>query len=488
MLTLKNSIPFSFVVLLNTATLDVQELMLKALSANIDALKTARKAAATSSKTSPPPPTSRQDKLCLVEHVSHLPGFDDTLYNGVLTELTSLQLKGKGNKVLTQWLSPSNDSYNYGKIVNKPKDINKFTNISKLMDIVNQHPSTTGDMDSCLVSSFQNSNSALSLHKDNEDLMCQTSSICTVSFGAARELEFVIDGKKKNKKPDRSTDVSLPATDRTMNIMKPGAQQVMKHRVKTGTRVSGGPNWRYSISFRKIAKPGTNTLPSSPPKMTINPPKASQSPSSPTTNTRSGQQQKKYANLIAGDSFTARLDKCRLGKGKEEVHNISKGGSKISDVQQSLIDFSATHPLVTIKKVFLSVGTNDIRHCRNGVQHLKNSVGDLMKCTKELFPDAKVFVQSIPPIHPNGCQYTVGNVLSMNNLLYTKCSRHKLFYLDIFGAFLDVHGYRNNRLFPPFDAKKQAFDIHPSAKKGMPVLARFYIRLIHSKWFNPLGY
>ena len=192
--------------------------------------------------------------------------------------------------------------------------------------------------------------------------------------------------------------------------------------------------------------------------------------------------------LIAGDSFAARLDVKRLGKNKEDVRTVAKGGSKIHEVQKSLEDFAASNPSLYVKKLFLSIGTNDIRHCNKGVQHLKNPVGDLMKCVKKLFPGAKVYFQSIPPIHPNGSQYTVGNVLSMNNLIFNLCSRYRLFYLNIFNAFLNEYGDRNDRLFPEFDYVKDTFDIHPSPKKGMPVLAKFYIRIIHSKWFNPMGY
>ena len=110
-----------------------------------------------------------------------------------------------------------------------------------------------------------------------------------------------------------------------------------------------------------------------------------------------------------------------------------------------------------------------------------------MKRIKELLPLATVFFQSIPPVHPNGCEHTVRNVLSMNSLIFDLCSRFRLFYLDIFGAFLNSYGHRNNSLFPKFDEVKRSFDIHPNSK-GMGVLAKRYIYLIHSRRFNPLGY
>ena len=140
-----------------------------------------------------------------------------------------------------------------------------------------------------------------------------------------------------------------------------------------------------------------------------------------------------------------------------------------------------------VKKLFVCIGTNDIRHCTNGIKHLKNSVCDLMKRIKELLPLATVFFQSIPPIHPNGCKHTPNNVLAMNNLIFNLCSRFRLFYLDIFHAFLDRYGVINFRLFPKYDEVNKCFDIHPNSK-GMGVLAKFYIYLIHSRRFNPLGY
>ena len=77
--------------------------------------------------------------------------------------------------------------------------------------------------------------------------------------------------------------------------------------------------------------------------------------------------------------------------------------------------------------------------------------------------------------------------MSMNNLLFDLCSRYKLFYIDVFRSFLNNYGFRNTKLFPAFDEVKNMFDIHPNAR-GMGVLAKHYIFLIHSRWFNPLGY
>ena len=159
--------------------------------------------------------TSDIDINSLVEHVDSLSGLDDSLCDSIMEEIQTLDLKKKGRGVKTQWLSPTSDEYNYGNVINKPLPIRDYPGLCKLMEIVNSHPSTTGDMDSCLVTRYPSNKSALRLHKDQEPLISQTSSICTVSLGAPRELSFFLDSKGDNVTPD----LVLPATHRTMNIM-----------------------------------------------------------------------------------------------------------------------------------------------------------------------------------------------------------------------------------------------------------------------------
>ena len=411
--------------------------------------------------------TSDIDINSLVEHVDSLSGLDDSLCDSIMEEIQTLGLKKKGRGVKTQWLSPTSDEYNYGNVINKPLPIRDYPSLCKLMDIVNSHPSTTGDMDSCLVTRYPSNKSALRLHKDQEPLISQTSSICTVSLGAPRELSFFLDSKGDNVTPD----LVLPATHRTMNIMKPGAQSKMKHAVlpADGDDVMKTPNVRFSLSFRKITPAFSNVEAKSPPSGHVK------------------KQPKKNVVLVAGDSFAARLDAKLLGKNKQDVRNIAIGGRKIPQVQKDIEDFVSDNPDLEVSKLFVSVGANDIRYCENGIRHLKGPVSSLMRSIKTLLPGTKVWFQSIPPINPNGSKFTEINVLQMNNLLYNMCSKFKLFYLDIFPAFLNTQGGINSSLFPKYDTAKKLFDIHPN-RRGMGVLARFYIYIIHSKWFNPFGY
>jgi alkylated DNA repair dioxygenase AlkB len=478
---MQESLSKPFLVLLESATVKDLCHMQDAISAKLSAIARENEEVV-SHPTATSTSTPKEVISSVVQHVDDL-SLDDSLVEGIESDLHSLQLQGSNpKKVLTQWLSPSVDSYNYGKIVNKPRPIGSFPHISALMDIINRHPDTSNDMDACLVSFYPSCKASLSLHKDDEELISQSSSICTISFGAPRDLEFVLDGKKKKGKkkgskalPDLTADLSLPATHLSMNIMKPGAQSLMKHRVKAGTPpLPDQSDIRYSLSFRRITRVAKDE------DAIFSSPAAAE-------DLRPKPKPKKNVVLIAGDSFPARLDASRLGKGKKDVRNISVGGSKITKVQKSIEEFVHNEPDVEVKKLFVSIGTNDIRHCTNGIKHLKNSVCDLMKRIRELLPLATVFFQSIPPIHPNGCPHTVKNVIFMNKLIFDLCSRFKLFYLDILVQFLNKYGYRNDSLFPKYDAFRKSFDIHPNAK-GYGILAKCYIYLIHSRRFNPLGY
>ena len=269
------------------------------------------------------PPTTQPESIS--DYVKHIEDLDigEELSVEVLKELTNLKLrsrgtKGKPSKVKTQWLSPSNESYNYGIVVNNPKPIRDFPYIQKLMEKVNSHSSTSGDMTACLVSCMSSTKSNLSYHADDEDLIAQDSDICTVSFGPARTLDFVwnVNNPKGRKGPPPPADYSVPATNHSLNIMKPGCQDKLQHRVPPGTE--GGV--RYSLSFRRIViqKPPE---PETVPEQTTIPPISSF---------------KKKIVLLAGDSYFERLDEKKLGKGKQDVYKIAKGGRKIAAVQQAI--------------------------------------------------------------------------------------------------------------------------------------------------------
>lgn len=240
-------LPLAFTELLETVSLEVKHQMLAALTENINSTE-AEPTLPPPSKVIPPLPEKSTDiyPSCYVHHVTDL-GIDAILASGIEIELESLKLQsraknGKKPKVKTQWLSPSDESYNYGSVVNNPSPISKYTNICKLMDLVNRNSSITGDMDCAIISCFTTIKACLSLHSDDEDLISQNSSICTVSFGPPRTLDFVYKSDSDTRRTKKAADFSLPAPHHSMNVMKPGCQSVLKHRVPEGIHVPGVSN------------------------------------------------------------------------------------------------------------------------------------------------------------------------------------------------------------------------------------------------------
>ena len=193
-------------------------------------------------------------------------------------------------------------------------------------------------------------------------------------------------------------------------------------------------------------------------------------------------------NLIAGDSFSAALDADKLGRsGRKKVINISEGGATIDGVLNQLNGFYTANTNVLVDKILISVGTNDIRHCRErGVGHLRSPLVHLAKHVKLLFPDASVWFQCIPPL-PLQHKYSIRNVEGYNRLLFHACAYTGTYILsDIFDKFLYLN-YASGNLYRRESYFKSPSNIHPN-KVGLSVLAKSYIRIIHSNRHNPLGY
>ena len=427
-----------------------------------------------------PPHSQISEFVC---HVDKLP-LSSSLSNDILNELTSLKLrtkgtKGKPAKVKTQWLCPRDNSYDYGSVVNKPRSISDFPNICKLMDMVNSHPDTSGDMSACLISCMSTKDSNLSYHADDEPVIDQSSDIFTVSFGSPRTLDFIL--KKDNKHGRKGKPIppsfSVPATNHSMNIMKAGSQTDILHRVPPVSK--GGV--KYSLSFRKLVAQ------SPPTEDSVIVPTIGKHEHKQLSNTGSSSTKKKVV-LLAGDSYFHRLDEEKLGKGKQPVYKVAKGGRKIDDILHSIKSFVDNNQNLEIKQLFVCVATSEFRYCREkSIWHLKTPLQSFFTSIKQLAPNVKIYVQSLLPIPSNGNRFGERNVLDMNRLLFGLCSKNRVFFVDAFTPFLNSFGNRNLSLFPKRDEKKQFLDIHPN-DRGMGVLARQYIFLIHSRRFNTLAH
>ena len=248
--------------------------------------------------------------------------------------------------------------------------------------------------------------------------------------------------------------------------MHPGCQSILKHRVLLGDSSGSDDQIRYSISFRRSSSTpltiSNSELPASEdsPNVTLIP-----------------------TSLLVGDSLLARLDPERLGKGKKTILDLTKGGNKICNVIDSLKAFIADSgsEKYLVNQVFVSVGTNDVRFCKNGISHLKGELFGLVRTIKNFFPGVKVYLQSLLPLPVtfSNKNFVIKNVLELKRIIYHVCYHERIFMLDIFKTFL-FRGYRHPSLFPPSTS-----DIHPN-RRGLGVMAREYINIIHSRHFDPL--
>ena len=181
-------------------------------------------------------------------------------------------------------------------------------------------------------------------------------------------------------------------------VMKEGSQNLLKHRVPAGEHIINGNNIRYSLSFRRFLGNKTTHV------------GQSDRVSSSTALTSSNSCRPR-AVIFAGDSHFAKLDPHRLHKDKFKVLDISKGGSKLRDVEKALSDFYVNHSHeFHIEKIFLSIGTNDIRYCQDGAGFLTKPLAQLFTKTEELFPNSNIIVQNLLPL-PITNRYVANNVL-----------------------------------------------------------------------------
>ncbi len=380
--------------------------------------------------------------------------------DSLFKEVELLMAKNKSTSHTTsQWLASDSNAYRFGRQTYNAVDITKFPNIMKVMHAVNGHNLSTGDMNGCLVNRYANGDIAGRLHADDEKSMSQISSICTVSLGPDRTIEF----RRNSSSPIVK---SLNLSNGSMFVMHPGCQSSLKHKVNKGLT---SDSVRYSLSFRKaVPEPSISD-------------KTSPGVSSPTSSSSSMAQQhsKPPVVLIAGDSITQRLKSDLIGKNRVKVENISAGGSTFHNTQVALEEYHEKNKdNVDVKKVFISAGCNDIRYTYSrGVQHLKAPITRLMIKVKSLFPNAEIYFHSVLPNAIKN-KWTVSNVCGVNNLIRDCCKINKFYYLNVFNSFLTPGGRRNAMLFSD--------DVHPK-RSSMGIIAKQYIRLIHneSSNFNP---
>ena len=404
---------------------------------------------------------------------------DTTLAEAVFRECESLNLPISSRKSASQWLSPVNEPYWFtdSEPIHRARDITRLPAISEVKDIFCSLFKCK--LDACLVLMYSSTGASTSLHDDSELIFDHSQPMANLSLGSTRRIEFLANSGGKLVR-------AIVMRDRSVVLMKPGTQQSMKHRVPAEANKSN--NIRYSLSYRALAK-RPSSLPAKPISTAQNGPNSSKSvpttPSSAQDEANNGIAAR-HVCLIAGDSFAARLDTGKLGRKCVDVVSVAKGGAKIHHVMDQLRDFKAANSSVIVDKICISVGTNNIRDLDNGAHNLKYKFKSLCSLIKELYPSSIVYFQLLLPLPCKNLfdWRTNSDVLTINRIIINECIFRRFHVLDAFQAFCMVSRdcrypeLRNNRLFV-------GSNIHPSEARGIGVLAKLYLRAIHSKFFDP---
>ena len=417
---------------------------------------------------------SFDDYVEVVRDFDPVSNFDD----GIMAEIESLGLLKKSNKPQTQWLSLDDRDYCYtdnSKFKHSPKAISDFPAIFGLMNEVNKLDCTTKDADAALVLVYNTNSAGINWHDDGEQLIDGNSSISAVTFGSSRNIQFC-DHTSYPRLPQHTVQCG----NHDIMVMKPGCQERLVHRVcRDG--VSNEPGRRIVISFRKLVPKNDDSVTSH---------DLFGVTSDGGTDDDTPVRHVSKVTIIAGDSHTVGLDHVKLGrKGKRNVVNLSERGAHIADVKKQLEKFYMSHEHaggnVIVEKIFICVGTNDIRHCEEkGTRSMKVPLLYLAEQIKLMFPDAAVWFQSLLPL-PWQNKFTYKNVEQFNQVIYEVCRQSQSYYLNVFQDFLVYNPYYgfSYRYEPLFVNYK---NIHLN-RTGLSILARRYINLIHNN-FNPLGY
>ena len=130
--------------------------------------------------------------------------------------------------------------------------------------------------------------------------------------------------------------------------------------------------------------------------------------------------------------------------------------------------------------------TSGFRNCKNGIDHLRGPFKELCNTISELFPNSTVFFQSLLPLplKHQGDWYTNDIVSDFNRVIFNECKYRYFYYIDAFWPFTKF-SRKWGEPITRFDNLFENKGIHPNSEKGIGVLARMYIRALHSKRFNP---
>ena len=455
-------------------------------------------------------------KLCVNDFFTTVNDFveeDSHQFRSIISELERLNLKATTSGCSTKWLTTTGETYVWSSAkgnltVKQPVNMSEFPGILHLMSDINMQFKTK--LNSCLVSYYVSGESTTRFHSDDEDSLDQSQGIYVVSLGTPRIFELKTKGIDKRKK----ACLSHLSVDRSLYVMKPGCQEHFVHRIR-GDKNNRGQ--RYSLSFRCMT-PNKDITPEEP-KETAAVAQPLETPSAePTVRAEPGNQpvadSQSQRQPIAGDvqtvgvkpstsvpplipnpqrfkpkvrrttvlfgtSITKYIRSKHIGLRGRKCANVSQSGAKIKDVIENVRDFYENDIAAKnddIEKVIFSLGTNDIKHSRNGVLHLRKYLLELTDLTKALFPHAIVLFQSCLPIECSAYPFVAYNVVNFNAMLKDLCLLTNCVYVDCFRDFLTRDCLDLNR--------DLYFDWLHLNQKGLSVLSTWIKFLVNENSFD----
>ena len=158
--------------------------------------------------------------------------------------------------------------------------------------------------------------------------------------------------------------------------------------------------------------------------------------------------------------------------------NFSESGAKIASITHMVESFKKHDENAdNVDKIVLCLGTNDIKHSKNGVSHLRPQVFSLVNRIKDLFPGVNSLVFSTLPM-ARVYNYTVHNCYAFNDILKEVCYKTNSYYVDCFDNFLTSDRFDINNLL-----YKDCYHLN---KKGVGVLCSILKMVINCDYFTSI--
>ena len=363
----------------------------------------------------------------------------------------------------------------------KPSPINQSSTLFRVLDTVNSKLGFS--FNSILINKYLNKNVSLGWHQDNEPIVDKSTPIASLSIGCARR--FQITDNKDDWMANQWLEQCLH--DNSIFVMKPGLQTTHYHRIDRGAEEADPTErgTRYSLTFRRLQKPVSPTLPPHTvklpasqalrpppvPKALVQQPPASllssqQQPTSdqpvlpaPTEtqpvpssgNQRPSQERNNEGHvnshsncvntLVFGSSLTKGLDSDILSRRGKTFKVFTKGGARVETVVRMVRDAVANKEVCTscVQSVFLVVGGNDAQNIRSekGLKKFESSYKKLIELINSKFPVIRINVVSLVPRRTTN-YWHVQRVFHINDFLYNLCSNENsnIFFLPVFTKFL----------------------------------------------------